>query len=81
MTVGGLFAVDVSSTIAVELIITRVVDSKTSVVRTTDVTVEVVEFSAAPWGDLRKQGQPYFRTALFQIARWGFSCFFPPPYH
>jgi hypothetical protein len=69
MTVGGLFVVDVSSTISVELIITRVVDSKTSVVRTTDVTVVVVEFpAAAPLGDLRKSGQPYFRTVFFQIA-------------
>jgi hypothetical protein len=51
MTSGGIFEVDVTSTIAVELIM--VVDSKISVVRTTDVIVDVVEFpAAAPWCDL-----------------------------
>jgi hypothetical protein len=51
MTIGGILEVDVTSTMAVELII--VVDSKINVVRTTDVTVDVVEFPApAPLCDL-----------------------------
>ncbi len=55
MTTGGVLEVDVTSTIAVELIM--VVDSKINVVRTTDVTVDVVEFPAsAPWCDLEFSG-------------------------
>jgi hypothetical protein len=51
MIPGGMFEVDVTTTIAVELIM--VVESKINVVRTTDVMVDVVEFPAsAPWCDL-----------------------------
>jgi hypothetical protein len=51
MIPGGMLEVDVTTTIAVELIM--VVESKNNVVRTTDVMVDVVEFPApAPWCDL-----------------------------
>ncbi len=54
MAAVGCPVVDVIITIEVELII--VVDCKTIVVRTTDVTVDVVEFPpAAAWGDLRNK--------------------------
>lgn len=54
MTIGGIFEVDVTSTIAVELIM--VVDSKINVVRTTDVTVDVEFPASAPWCDLEFSG-------------------------